>query len=100
MTSYIQKIKSYLKISSNIQDYCQFDSLIEMLWYYYTLFYPINSEAIDEAFQSLEPIFKTLSYKRQRKIKNAMTGMCAKQERAAFMEGFRVGAMLILEILE
>ncbi|MGN0976988.1 MAG: hypothetical protein ACI4PH_02945 [Faecousia sp.] len=100
MTSYIQEIKSYLKISSNMLDRSQFDSLIELLWYYYTLYYPVNCEAMDEAFQSLEPIFRTLSYKRQRKIKNAMTGMCAKQERTAFMEGIRVGAMLILEILE
>ncbi len=100
MTSYIQEIKAFLKISSNIWDSSQFDSLIEMLWYYYTLYYPVNSDAMDEASQSLEPIFRTLSNKRQRKIKNTMIGMCAKQEQAAFMEGVRVGAMLILEILE
>lgn len=100
MTAYTQQIKSYLNITPLPRESSQFDSLLKMLWYFYTLYYPVNCSTVEEKLQCLEPILKTLSRKRYRRLINTVANLCAKYEQAAFLEGIRVGAMLILEISE
>lgn len=100
MTAYIQEIKSYLNITPLPRESSQFDSLLKMLWYFYSLYYPVNCSTIEEELQCLEPILKALSRKRHRKLIYTVANLCAQHEQAAFLEGIRVGAMLILEISE
>ena len=99
MTPYISQIKSYLKIAS-FHEEDTFHSLLEMLWYYYTTFYPINNDIFEDRIHALTPVLESLSKKRQRKLVNAVVRLCSEQEKAAFLAGLRVGVMLILEILE
>lgn len=94
----IAQLKTYLENNPvSIQDE-SYGSVTELLWYFYTMYYPINEEELQKNLLSLAPVVETLPRKRQRRIFYALTHMCKQQERGAFLEGLRVGAQLASEL--
>lgn len=89
-------------LSKHCPDYGHSDihSILEMLWDCYTLYNPIESAAIQARLQELQPIMDVLTYQQENDLFTAVCGLCAEHERAAFLEGLRVGARLATELAE
>ena len=77
-----------------------FQTLTEMLWYFYTQYDPIEPETIREEAEGLEPIMKSLSQKRKRKMIRSVMNLCIEHERVSFARGVQVGAKLVMELLD
>lgn len=100
MQSYIKDLEKYCKENSIHFDHPCFETLLELLWYFHTQYYPIDNEVINAHFAALDPILKSLSRKRQRKLINSVIKLCTEHQRTAFSEGIRVGVQLLLEVRE
>ena len=87
-------------IIENPLDNEDMNSLVEYFGRFYRMRKTIKPENIQARFQELEPIMKSLSRKRERRILHTVLELCEEYESAAFMEGIRVGAQLILELSE
>lgn len=73
-------------------------ALLEMIWRYYEWRDAENDAVIKEKFDMIQPYLKQLSPKRKRVIIARIGDLCAEYERAAFIEGVRVGCRLMLEL--
>lgn len=99
MNQYVTHFKHYLETNPPNYEYEDIHSLLELFGSYYAMCNPVDTDEIKRHFESLEPILKSLSRKRERKLFHTMLDICQKYENAAFQEGVRVGAQLILELL-
>lgn len=75
-------------------------SLLELFCDFYSAYHPIDGEKISLKLQSLEPILRTLSRKRKRKLYNVILALCKENADTAFIEGIHFGAQLLAEIYE
>lgn len=100
MNSYIDIIKSYLSEHRTCYGGCGAESLTGMLCYWYRHFNPINSDEIRDNFIKLEDAMAALTFQQRERIDAVTTELCIQHEDRAFEEGFRVGAGLVLELLE
>ena len=73
-------------------------TLLEILWRYHKCRDTENDAVIKEKFDMLQQYLKQLSQKRKRVVVARIGDLCAECERAAFIEGVRVGSRLILEL--
>ena len=72
--------------------------LTEYFGNYYRMCHQTNQEEIRAKFRGLEPIMKSLSRRRENRLFHTMLDVCESCEKAAFFEGLRVGAQLIMEL--
>ena len=96
---YTEAIKEYIE-QNNAK--CGADcaySIMKYLSEYYSITNPINEDEIRDRCEPLEPILKSLSGKRERKILRMMRDVCQEYGQAAFLNGIRVGAQLIMELV-
>lgn len=100
MDQSFQKLKEFVKMRTKHVDENGFSSLLEMLWYFHTAYYPIDNDAIDRKFAELEPILEKLSQKRKHRVLAEVIDLCVEYERAAFISGIRVGVQLVQETFE
>lgn len=98
MNEYITQLKRFLKNQYICAEAGAFHSVLELIWFFHTRYYPIDSEAIRQKFDAASPILDTLSRKRRHQLVNVMVELCIEHEHAAFLEGLRVGAQLYTEI--
>ena len=73
-------------------------SMLEMLFFYYTEFNPLDSHQIQAIFVELEHLFQHLSPGEVDTAFDKICELCLEHERAAFREGFHVGVRLIMEL--
>ena len=72
--------------------------LIEYFGNYYRMCHQTDREEVREKFRGIEPIMKSLSRRRENRLFHTMLDICESSEKAAFFEGLRVGAQLIMEL--
>ena len=76
------------------------NSILEFLWYCYTEYNPIHTQAIQEHFENLEPIMERLSFDDSTLLFSAVCALCVEYEKQAFLEGLHIGAHLHQELYE
>ena len=83
------------------------DFMLELLYHFFTEYEPVENEELRRQFAELEHhLMESLAEtgdSRRETVESLMTivsSVCAECERAAFMEGVKVGARLILELTE
>lgn len=100
MDDYWNILKTYL--AEKKPDYGSTDihSLIEMLYENYTSHNPIDNQAIRDKFEEMDNILEKLSWDDNNNVFSLASTLCLEHEQVAFMEGFRLGARLVVEITE
>ena len=100
MNPYRNILKQYL--AEHPLDYRNDDihSLLEFMAHTYLIRHPIESTFFKNAQAELLPILNSLSRKRTHRVFRIINDLCIEHERSAFIEGIRVGAMLVLELNE
>lgn len=98
MNTYISKFRQYVAENSPDNEIERIGALLELLGVHYRARNPIDIEELRDRFCSLEPILKSLSKKRERRLLRIMVDACDEYQCAAFQEGIRVGAQLVMEL--
>lgn len=100
MNRYIENLKSFLAEQAPNYSYDDINSLLEMLYYYYTISNPVDNAVIRCQFKELNDVLCHLSLKEIDAV-FALTGdLCVAYERQAFLDGIHVGARLFSELNE
>ena len=93
----IEKLKAFLKEQSAGFPFTDCQSLLEMLFYYYSDEHPIDNAVIHCAFQQVDTILHRLSLRENDELFRVIMSLCSAYEKEAFLSGIRVGAKLIME---
>ena len=100
MNLYIQYLKEYLTNKHPNYGYSDANSMLDMLYYAYTLDNPIDNEAIKERFESLDRILSRLTLEDNNSVFLLTAELCAEHARLAFLSGVHTGARLFIELSE
>ena len=98
MNRYIEKLKEFLADQNPNYSCGDSQSLLEMLYYYYSTDNPIDSALIRCQFKELDDNLKCLSWDQCEAVFNTTCNLCSAFERQAFMEGIHVGLRLFKEL--
>lgn len=98
MNPYIEKLKAQFAENPPCYGYTDANSLLEMLYLWYTEWNPINSEAIQNHFRQLEDFICVRTGKEYDNTLDLITALCSLHEKLAFLEGIRVGFQLSTEL--
>ncbi|MBP3673709.1 MAG: hypothetical protein J6J18_07760 [Oscillospiraceae bacterium] len=98
MKPYFDILDQYLAEHPLDYGYENINSLLELFARFYLKRHPIESTAFSPVMDSLNPILKSLSQKRTRRLFRIINDLCIEYEQSAFIEGIRVGAQLSLEL--
>lgn len=100
MNRYIENLKSFLAQRSPDYGYEDANSLLEMLYYYYTANNPVDNAQIRCQFRDLDEILSKLTLAENDKVFLLASQLCIAHERQAFLEGIHVGLRLFQELSE
>ena len=95
MKNYIEQIKDYLGCQPTEKE----GALLEILYFAY-LDRNTGDKHINTYFALIDACTHSLSFEKSNEIINAAVSLCAEQERIAFVDGVRVGAKLVIELME
>ncbi len=98
MNCYIESLKSFLAEQTPCFGYDDANSILEMLYYYYTTANPVDSAVIRCQFKELNDILCRLTLKENDKVFSLACNLCVAYERQAFLEGIHVGMRLFTEL--
>lgn len=98
MNRYIENLKSFLAEQTPCFGYDGAESLMEMLYYYYTVANPIDNAVICCQFKELNDILRRLTVEENDGIFDVVSDLCTAHERQAFLEGICVGLRLFTEL--
>ena len=98
MSTYFEAFHRYLSQTSPNYGDQDLHSLLELLWRTYTELNPIDNDTIRSGFQKLGPYFQALPVDEANLLFCVICKICIEHERLAFLEGMRVGALLIDEL--
>ena len=98
MHPYIDRLKEELDKNPPCYGYKNANSLLEMLYMWYTEWNPINSQQIQRDYLDLEAQFCGAPEKRVDDVLDVITRLCRNHEQLAFLEGLRVGIRLANEL--
>lgn len=98
MNRYIENLKAYLAEQSPNYGYDDANSILEMLYYYYTVANPVDNTVILCQFKELNSILRHLPYSENEAIFSLTGNLCAAHERQAFLDGIHVGIRLFSEL--
>lgn len=73
-------------------------ALLETIWRYYEGHEAEKDAVIKEKIDMIQPYLQQLSQRRRRVVVARIGDLCAEYERAAFIEGVRVGGRLVMEL--
>lgn len=98
MNNYIQMLADHL--TSQPMEFHDWDaeSLLDFLFCCYTEDYPLENEDIRRCYERMEPVFEGLPREDSNHLFQNIAELCIAYERAAFIEGLRVGVALEKEI--
>ena len=100
MKKYINLLRQY--VSENpirFDDDSEFPAL-ETLYWNYCEGHCMSNDQTKVAMQALDEYFSGLSFDEHNRIFILIGRLCAEHERIAFLAGLRLGAQLMLEIME
>ena len=98
MEKYIIALQNYCK--RNPPNHGDAQSVMNLLYWVYTEYNPIDDQKIKNCFARLRNHFPELDLKQFDPIFVTVSDLCAEHERLAFMEGLRLGVTLMLELSE
>lgn len=98
MNRYIENLKSFLAEQSPCFGYDDANSILEMLYYYYTVANPIDNALIRCQFKELKDTLCNLSLSQFEAIFSITGDLCVSHERKAFLDGIHVGLRLFDEL--
>lgn len=100
MNPYIKKLQEQL--SQMIFDCGEqnINSVLEMLYCYYREQRTTDTEVISADFNRLDSVLSKLTLKEYDQVWDLTCALCSEHEKAAFLEGVRVGASLAAELAE
>lgn len=98
MNRYIQALRSYLKKQSPCFDYDDANSLLEMLYYFYTSANPIENDKIRNQFEKMDTILSQLTLADNDTVFLLTVNLCSDYQKQAFLEGVHVGMRLFTEL--
>ena len=97
MRKYIEKLNEFLS-----EQHPNFphdvDSLLGVLYYYYTEDNPIDNALIRCQFKELDDCLKSLSWEQHEMVFATICNLCSSFERQAFLNGIPVGVRLYQEL--
>ena len=73
-------------------------SMLEALWYDYSCKNPVDDGLIRQAEKKLSPVFEELSMEASDCLSDQIVELLNAYQRAAYLDGLRTGASLILEL--
>ena len=98
MNRYIKNLKSFLAEQSPHFHFDDANSILEMLYYYYSADNPVDSAVIRCQFKELNDILSQLSLKENDAVFASVCSLCVAHERHAFLDGIHIGMRLFQEL--
>ncbi len=98
MNPYIAKLNTYLKAHPPKYGYQSAESLLEMLYFYYTECNPLNSDTIKQGFSKLDHMMSNFTLKENDEVIYTVCDLCTQHERLAFIAGVNVDIRLSSEL--
>ena len=98
MNRYIENLKSFLAEQSPCFGYDDANSILEMLYYYYTDANPIDNAVIRCQFSDLDSVLSKLPLKDCDRVFSLATNLCVSHVRQAFLEGVTTGMRLFTDL--
>lgn len=81
-------------------DYGDSESLLDVLYWNYAENNPLDNQKIKDGFAALRSQFPHLSMQEFDPVFNTISELCLEHERVAFMDGIRLGMLLLAELSE
>ena len=100
MDEFLEAIKTELKQQQIKYGYTDVHSLTEHIWRSYTEDNPISNDRLCELNRRMDPILNSIPIAASDTLFLLFWEFCQEYERAAFLEGFRLGARLMAEIYD
>lgn len=98
MNRYIENLKTFLAEQSTNYGYDDANSILEMLYYYYTEANPFDNAVIRCQFKELNDILGHLSIAENDAVFSLTCNLCMAHSRHAFLEGVQTGMRLFEEL--
>lgn len=95
MQKYIQALADYYK--QNPPNRGDAKSVLEVPYWHYTQFNPFDNQEIRDGFSRLRNQFPHLSLQEFDPIFTTVSDLCVDHEQLAFLEGLRLGVVLMQE---
>jgi hypothetical protein len=97
MQQFLEAIKTELKQQQIKYGYTDVHTLMEHIWRTYTEENPISNEKLRTLEGRMDPILNSLPNADSDKLFLIFWEFCQEYERAAFLDGFRLGIRLMIE---
>ncbi len=98
MNHYITSLKTFLAEQSPMFGYDDANSILEMLYYYYTENNPIDNAVIRCQFKDLDHALSKLSWSENEQAFSLAVSLCCSHARQAFLDGVHIGMRLFTEL--
>lgn len=98
MNRYIENLKSFLKEQAPCFGYDDANSILQMLYYYYTVANPIDNAVVRCQFKALNDVLRRLPAAENEAVFSITCDLCAAHERQAFLDGIQVGVRIFQEL--
>lgn len=95
----INELEAFVKVQLGEEENPLSEKILEKVWHFYTFDHPIDNEITHNKLMDLETLLQNLSQKRKRRVVREVLDLCVEHEREAYISGIRLGAKLMLEIL-
>ena len=95
---YQHKIREFVRESVHKNERKELSSVLEMLWYIYRSYNPVEVDCTSEESGELELVTKPLAQKRKRRLRRLICEMMVTQVHTAFISGIQTGAQLMMEL--
>jgi len=96
MQQYIQALADYYK--QNPPNHGNAESTLDLLYWHYVELNPIDNQKIRDNFAALRKQYPHLSLQEFDPICSTVSDLCIEIERLAFLEGLRLGVVLMQEL--
>ena len=100
MKKYIEKLKEFLEEQHPNYPHNDVDSLLDVLYYYYTEDNPIDSALIRCQFKGFDDCLNSLTWDQHEAFFAAACNLCSSYERQGFINGIHIGLRLFKELSE
>ena len=98
MNPYTQKLLNSIAEYESTCGILPSSSVLEALWYDYSCRNPVDDGLIRQAEKKLSPVFEELSLEASDCLSDQIVELLNAYQRAAYLDGLRTGANLLLEL--
>jgi len=96
MQKYVNALQDHFK--TNPPDHGDAQSVINLLYWVYTEYNPIDNQKLRNGFAALRAQFPNLSLQEFDPVFTIVSDLCSEHEQLAFYEGLRLGVTLMQEL--